>query len=110
MEIKKEAQNGKTILVITGRLDANTSSELEKVILPLIDEGSTQLIVDLEGLEYISSAGLRIFLLALKKMKNFQGKLILCGLRKMIREVFKIAGFVSIFNIVETREQALQIL
>ena len=107
MEIKQEKKGEVSVLNISGRLDATTAMELESSLVPLIEKDGKKIILDLEGLEYISSAGLRIMLLGMKMIKKISGKMVICEMRDHIREIFEIAGFLPIFTIVATQEDAL---
>ena len=100
MEVVEKKQNGICILGLLGRLDSNTSPEFEKKIFGVIQDGTKSLIVDFESLDYISSAGLRVLLKATKELKRSDGKIVLCSMKEYIKEVFEIAGFVSLFPIV----------
>jgi anti-anti-sigma factor len=82
-----------------GRLDSNSGPVFEKELLAHIDGGSRRLLLDLSGLSYISSAGLRVILVAAKKMKAVGGKLVLSGLNAQVAEVFEISGFNRILDI-----------
>lgn len=106
MEVSISTENNINIVAATGKIDSNTSGKFEEAVVKLIDEGALHLIINFENLDYISSAGLRILLLGLKKLKGKDGKIILCALKPHIKEVFEIAGFNSIFTIVETLEEA----
>lgn len=106
MEIKQETTGPITILHLAGRLDANTAGELESTMVPIINDGTSQLIIDFAELEYISSAGLRVLLLGAKLTKKAGGKVVLCQLRDFIREIFEIAGFMPIFTVTDTCEEA----
>lgn len=91
-----------------GRLDGTNSPTLEKQILTIIDGGSRRLLLDLGGLQYISSAGLRMALVVAKRMKASGGQLALCSLNPQIAEVFKISGFDTILDIHPSAESATQ--
>ncbi len=108
MEIKQDKHGDVAVLNLIGRLDANTSGELESVLIPLIDEGEKKIILDFSALEYISSAGLRLLLLAAKKLRNNKGEIILCSMKDFIKEIFEISGFTPIFKIDDTKEDALK--
>lgn len=108
MEIKQEKKGEVVIIGLVGRLDANTAGQLEKKILPLIDEGEKKLLIDFSELEYISSAGLRLLLLTAKKLKNIKGKIVLCSMKEYIKEIFEIAGFTPIFTIRENQDEAVK--
>ena len=102
----KQASSFK-IVVIDGRLDTTTYTELEKMLNTLFDQGDRQIILDCTTMDYVSSSGLRVFLMILKKIKSAGGKLILYGLQPAIHNIFEISGFLSIFNFVETIDQAI---
>ena len=93
-----ENRNGDCLkIALEGRLDTNTAPELEaalKKVLPGIDE----LIIDLEKLDYLSSAGLRVLLTAHKELSTKKG-LTVCKANELIQEVFDVTGFSDILNI-----------
>lgn len=99
MEIIQEKSNDIVVLKLVGKLDSNTSSQLEETVIGLIDSGEKKLLVDGQQLDYISSAGLRVLLMAAKKLKAGGGKIVLASLKDYIIEVFEIAGFNMIFQI-----------
>ena len=107
MEINKVTVNNVDIYEISGRIDANNSKELENFILENIEKGSVKIIADLKNLEYISSAGLRVFLLVVKKIGK-TGFVYLSNLQPQVYQIFDISGFNNIFSIFETREAALE--
>ncbi len=83
---------------IEGRIDANTSPELEKIISDLINSGHENVVVDFAQVNYISSSGLRVFLVAAKLLDPKGIKLKLINMPDFIKEVFDIAGFTVIFE------------
>ena len=97
MEINKIQDGGKLTVELEGRLDTNTSPQLEQELNSSY-EGTTELIFDLNKLEYISSAGLRVLLSAQKTM-NKQGSMTVKGVSDVIMEIFEVTGFAEIFNI-----------
>ena len=96
MTIRKEQNGGALDIAPEGRLDTTTAPELEAELKNL--EGVTELKFDLAGLEYISSAGLRV-LLSAQKMMNKQGNMIILNTRPEIMDIFEITGFTDILNI-----------
>ena len=95
IEIKKNAQE--TIIEIVGRLDTITAPALDKIINE--DIGDTKnLVLDVKGMEYISSAGLRVFLAAQKKMQKI-GSMKVVGVCQEVMEVFEMTGFADILVI-----------
>ena len=99
MEIKTTKNDQSVNIALTGRLDTNTSHELEEELNTALD-GVNELTFDLTALDYISSAGLRVLLSAQKKMNEVQGSMKVTGANKDVQEIFDVTGFSSIFNIV----------
>ena len=97
MTINKERNNETLTLAIEGRLDTVTAPELEKVVAEET-EGIKNLILDMNGLEYISSAGLRVLLAAQKKM-NKQGSMTVVHVNETIMEIFEVTGFNDVLTI-----------
>ena len=106
MKIDEEKSEGMTLIRIEGRLDTTTYGILESRLIDLIDSGQVRIIIDCSKMDYISSSGLRVFLLALKKIILENGKFILADLQETIREIFEIAGFTTIFEIYGSVEEA----
>lgn len=108
MEVNIRKEDGVHVVSFVGNLDTGTSPQAEEQLLGLIDAGGQSVIVvDLTHTEYISSAGLRVFLATSKKLKTANGKIGLFGLNETVQEVFEISGFVSILRVFATLEQAL---
>ncbi len=107
MEIKVEKRSEVKIIELRGRLDATTSPGLEKKIQSLLDQGVSRIVFDCAELTYISSLGLRVLIVAAKNLRKIDGKLALAALNEHIYEVFRIAGFTSVFSIYPNREEAI---
>ncbi len=108
MQMTTDVSEEVTILSLDGDLNATNSRDVESYLSNIIDEGNRKLLINLDGLNYISSAGLRVMLMANKKLKNAEGELKLCGLNDTVKEVFEIAGFHMILNIYVNQEEALR--
>ncbi len=108
MDITSEKNGGYSILTINGRVDTSNSAAFEEEIEKLFEGGEKDFIFDCSGLNYISSSGLRVFLIAQKKVILRHGRLNLCCMQPAIREIFVISGFSTIFRIYDTREEALE--
>ena len=91
MTINVERDFELVTLEITGRLDTTTAPNLESVVNEL-SEDTKELIFDMSGVEYISSAGIRVLLGAYKKMNTNQGKMRIEKANDMVREVFEMTG------------------
>ena len=109
MEIAETKKNGVVVLGVDGRVDASNAAILEQKILAVIAAGENRLVIDCARLEYMSSAGLRVLLVAAKRLSN-TGKLGVAALNNQIRDVFDIAGFSSIFQIYRTPDEAVAAL
>ncbi len=97
MNINIEKTNGATLITLEGRLDTTTAPELEKAIN---NEGEAlkSLVLDFKGVDYISSAGLRVLLTAQKKM-NVQGSMELTNVSEAVMDIFEMTGFADILVI-----------
>ena len=95
IEIKRNAEE--TIIKLVGRLDTTTAPALDKTINEDI-AGTKNLVLDVKELEYISSAGLRVFLGAQKKMQKI-GSMKVTNVREEVMEVFEMTGFADILTI-----------
>lgn len=98
MIIRTQKNQAETTLFLTGRLDTATAPELDVAITENAS-GAAHLRLDMSGLEYVSSAGLRVLLAAQKRMTKTGGTLTLCGVGEVVREVLEITGFTDILTI-----------
>lgn len=97
LNINKTIENGKVLFALDGRLDTTTAPELEKELKGALD-GASELTLDFEKLEYISSAGLRV-LLSAKKALARQGDMKIKNVNETIMEIFDVTGFSEILTI-----------
>ena len=97
MTVNQIPEGKKLTIVVSGRLDTNSSPKLEAVLRQSVS-GVTELVFDFSGVEYLSSAGLRV-LLAAQKVMNRQGRMKLIGVSADVMEVFEITGFSDILTV-----------
>ena len=97
MRMEKKNEGTSLTLALSGRLDTITSPELENEIKVGLG-GVTELVFDLSGLEYISSAGLRVLLTA-QKIMNKQGRMVVRNVSGAIQDIFEVTGFTEILTI-----------
>ena len=109
MTINQRKEVDVTILEMQGRLDSISAFETERTLSMLIDGGTLQVVLDLSGLEYVSSAGLRIFLSAAKRMKQSKGKLVLACPPPIVKQVLDMAGFSTFLPTFTTIAEAVAI-
>lgn len=107
MTMTIENQGDLAVVALTGRLDSTNAAETEARILAQIESGHPRIVVDASGLDYLSSAGLRVFLVVAKRVKAAGGGLALHSLTDHVREVFEISGFVNVLTVCASREEAL---
>ena len=107
MELIEKNTEKCLVIGIKGRLDTINYSILEKRLMELLDQNVTKILVNCSQMDYVSSSGLRILLMALKRITMVKGKFVLCGLQENIREIFEISGFTTIFEIYPSEEDAL---
>ncbi len=110
MEITHKEENGIVSIVIKGRLDADSSAEAEKVVKDALGGETNRLLFNLRGLEYLSSAGLRVLLSAAKEMRRREGKIVLCALNEFVKEIFEVSGFQSLIPITDSVESGIETL
>ena len=106
MEISTRTSNDIHIVAIAGSLDSTTSPEAQKA-LDAVLAGARKVALDFSGLDYISSAGLRVLLGAAKQIKAKGGTLRIFGLNQSVREVFDISGFSAILASYPSEAEAL---
>ena len=107
MQIKEEKLGDVMIVTINDHLDTSSAPSFESQLLGMIDRGEKKVLVDCGSLEYVNSAGLKVFLLAAKKLEPLGGQLVLCALQPSVLMIFEMIGFTRIMKIAATREDAL---
>lgn len=107
MEILEKKLGQVNVLYPCGRLDAYAASEFGKKLDSFIDAAQVCVVVNLEKLEYISSAGLRVLIAALKKARGQQGDMRLACLQPYVKEVFDMTGFTQLFKVFDKEQDAV---
>jgi len=92
-----------------GRIDHAAASELEQALAPSLaaDAGNSALLIDLSGVEYVSSVGLRVLMIAAKAMRARNARIAVCGLRPIVAEIFGISRFDALLDVHPSFETAL---
>lgn len=105
----ESTENGQWHVVsFEGHLDTTTAPDAESELSKLLNDGVTNILVDLSKLDYISSAGLRILFATAKRLKNVSGKFRICSLNETVQDVFEMSGFNTILNIFSDQAEALK--
>ncbi|CAM8643195.1 SpoIIAA Anti-anti-sigma regulatory factor (antagonist of anti-sigma factor) [Candidatus Methylacidiphilaceae bacterium] len=108
VQIHTNKEGNGTVVQLQGKVDATSAPSVEQALVGVIDQGEKRLVLDCAGLDFISSAGLRSLLLAVKKMKAAGGGISLAALQPNVKEVFDISGFSALFTIHGSRADALK--
>ena len=110
MDIKNKTYGDVLVLSPEGRLDHANSEDFRNGLGPFIDRCKTngeRLVLDLAGVDYISSAGLRCFMLAEKQAKAQGGTIVVAAMQPVVKEIFEISGFTLVFETFATVHQAI---
>lgn len=92
-------QNDGLLFIVKGRLDTQTSPELGDKVLECIAQGNKNITIDMAEVDYVSSAGLRAFLLIAKKLNEMNERPTILSMQPKVQEVFRISGFIDFFNL-----------
>ncbi len=96
-----------TVVLLPARVDTTSARDVEAGLHAVLEAGARKLVADFGGNDYVSSAGLRVFLTVLKFLEQNDGRIVLCAMQPFVDDVFQISGFSELFTIVATREEAL---
>ena len=100
MKTTIQEQDGNMVAILEGSLDTAAAAETEKAMRPLNDVDGKDIIIDCKGLDYISSAGLRIFLAILQNAEDKGGQVYVSNVNNNVRSIFDITGFSNIFEFI----------
>lgn len=106
--VHRSTEGELSVLSLDGHLDAHTAPEFERAMQAEIDGGRVRLIVDGSDLRYISSAGLGVFMSFIEEVRDKGGDIKICGLVPKVRQIFDILGFPAIYDLVDSRDAAIQ--
>lgn len=107
MQLTINSSDGVTVIKIEGNLDTQTSTEAQEELDRIVGDGARKLLIDFADLAYISSAGLRILLATAKKLSTDQGEMRMCNMNDVVKEVFEVSGFSTIFKVFPTDSEAM---
>ena len=107
IEIMEERRDLAVVLRPSGRIDNDTSASFQTRLLAAIGAAPVTVVVDLGGVDYISSAGLRALMMGAKQSKGANGRLAVAGLQPLVKEIFAISRFKHVVQVFETPNDAL---
>jgi anti-sigma B factor antagonist len=108
LELSQRDEGGWAIVTLKGRLDSVTVARFTEQCAAWIDASGGKVVLDLSGLDYISSAGLSSILGAAKKVQEREGRLLIAGLKGLVKEVFAISGFETLLATFPDVESAIK--
>ena len=109
MEIFEAAIDGAAVVHVAGHVNSANAPELEDRLRKLMAAGSRSIVVDLSRLVHMTSAGFRSLLRAEKQGNQAGGTLVLCGLQGMTLELFQVGGFLEMFTVSTSRDEAIRL-
>ncbi len=109
ISIKEEVKEDLLILRLNGRLDAVSSPNAEKKVFDYLNAGHSKLLLDLGGVDYLSSAGMRMLLSVSKKLRSISGRVVLFSVIPNVMDILKMSGFDHVLDIALTEEDALHL-
>ncbi|MDI6401324.1 STAS domain-containing protein [Balneolaceae bacterium ANBcel3] len=107
-DIRIRTQSDVVILDIQGELDAHTAPVLEKELQKLIEEKTVKIIVNGSSLDYISSAGLGVFMAYIEDIRTVNGDIKITSLKSKVYNVFDLLGFPTLYDILESEDEAIK--
>jgi anti-sigma B factor antagonist len=109
MEINVKASGQVTVVELAGDIDSNTAPQAQERILPLL-QPAVKILLDMSGVEYMSSAGLRMLLSMYRQVSRQNGGIVLVGLAEGIKDTMSVTGFLNFFTIRDTVDDGLKAL
>lgn len=110
VHIKRLQEDGADILAIVGEIDASSSIELDLAIAKSVGEGFTRILVDCVALEYISSAGLGVFMSYIEEFRDKNITMVMYGMKDKVTNTFQILGLADLLHIRDTKQDAKKLL
>jgi len=107
LNVQRTQVGDQVVLIVSGRMDAENVPLFQQKCDDCVTEGRTSLVIDLGGLAYISSMGLRSLLSAAKMLQGKGGTLRLCRLNGLVKQIFEITGLMQAFSVYESVESAV---
>jgi anti-sigma B factor antagonist len=110
IHIKRLQEEGADVICLVGEIDASSSIELDLAIAKSVGEGFTRILVDCSALEYISSAGLGVFMSYIEEFKDKNIRMVLFGMNDKVGNTFEILGLNELLHIRKDKSQAKQLI
>lgn len=106
-EINSENKDGIHFIAVNGEIDAGSSIHLDNALKQAMENGEKKIVANLQGLDYISSAGLGVFISHIDEFKLQNIQMVIYGINDTVKQVFDILGLEKLLTIVELEEEAI---
>jgi len=110
VHIKRLQENGNDVIAIIGEIDASSSIELDLTLAKSVGEGFSKILIDCSSLEYISSAGLGVFMSYIEEFKDKNIQMVLFGMKEKVANTFTILGLAELLHIRGTKDEAKKLV
>ena len=110
VHIKRLQENGNDVIAIIGEIDASSSIELDLTLAKSVGEGFSKILIDCSSLEYISSAGLGVFMSYIEEFKDKNIQMVLFGMKEKVVNTFTILGLADLLHIRGTKDEAKKLV
>ena len=107
LDLETEKRGGTSIVSLRGEIDVYTAPRLRQALIDLVEEGATDIVVDLSAIDFLDSTGLGVLVGGLKRVKSNEGELKLVVTQDRIMKIFDITGLSKVFPIFATLDEAL---
>lgn len=110
LRIEVEEREKAAVVKLDGEVDVYTAPRLKSRLIDLVDQGKYNIVVNLEGVDFMDSSGLGVLVGGLKRVRSHEGTISLVCTQENILKIFRITGLVKVFPIFESAEEALESL
>lgn len=110
VQIKRLQEDGADIIAVVGEIDASSSIELDLSIAKSVGEGYKKILIDCSALEYISSAGLGVFMSYIEEFKDSKTTMVLFGMKEKVANTFSILGLAELLHICTNKSEAKKLI
>ena len=108
IDLDSREENGVQIVEVEGKLNTGASPDLDKFLTAIIEDGTINILLNLEYLDFIASTGLRVILATGKTLVGVGGKLVICNPNLVVMDVLKMSGFSQMFEVFDSEDEALK--
>lgn len=108
MSLKVDDRGKAKVVSLTGKMDVSLSMTIEQELEELVDSGAVNLILEISGVEYLSSSGIRVFIAIMRKVKDKNGKIVLAQVPETIKKILKTVDLEDLFEVYDSVDKALE--